>query len=651
MSAGDHRHSDVPAKAPGDYYERAKAMVKACDIVRGFTIPYAANRSIDGKRYYPDDDLPKEIAGVTLDRTVPIHEFAEFLAMNDGMKYPEAHHDVANPAERQAVEEEGGDWKAYCAGFAPVIKQVDREVITRVPQDLDLRPYQDEDDHAVMAELAAAGDKSGGRTMVRKFYSADVVVDGALGPRQIRVVANSGQSDRVKDVLVAKGCKLDNYLRNPIVLAQHNPENPVGNFAPEIKGERVEGVLTFAPAGISAKADEYCGLYKAGVLKTVSVGFQPIDSAPNKDGGELFKEWELLELSCVSVPCDPGALTIARSLETKTDKHSWKCGASRNLPIGGDDAWDGPAASASIFDHCNFDGDSPDVGFARKGFLAYDAANPKLKGSYKLPFAKIVDGHLTAMPSGIRAAASRLPQADIPDDVQTKARAVIDHYEAKMKPKAITAANAPKVKGLQDVCSLAYVLHQLGYLHDDAIRESQVEGDGSKVPAMLANALKVLADVFLAMTAEETAELLAGHDVEIDDDDDYVASAPTPQTKALRAAFSKAGRVLSEENMAHVKGIMKCFGKMMDCRTKALDSHGTTHDALQAFADHIETGTEHAKALMKAAKPKPEDDDENGDGETGEPEGATGAEPDVELAVEAERQKRLREIEIAAMAA
>lgn len=495
--------------------------------------------------------------------------------------------------------------------------------------------------------------------MARKFYSADVISDASLGPREIRVVANSGRSDRVKDILLAKGCKLDNYLKNPIVLFQHDSHVPLGNFMPEIKGEQVEGILKFADAGISAKIDEVCSLYKTGVMKTVSVGFQPIDSAPNKDGGEVFKEWELLELSCVSVPCDPGALTIARAMPgEKAETHSWKVGASRNLPIGGDDAWDGPAAAASIFDHCGFDGDSPDTSFARKGFLAYDAANPKLKGSYKLPFAKIVDGHLTAMPSGIRAAASRLPQADIPDDVQTKARAVIDHYEEKMKGKgtaspankAITLATAPKIKGLQDVCSLAYVLHQLGYLHEDAVRESQVEGDNSKVPAMLANALKVLADAFLAMTAEETAEMLAGHDIDVDEDDAMIAAAPTPQAKAFLSAYAKAGRVLSEENMAHVKGVLKCFGKMMDCRTKALDSHGTTQEALQAFADHIETGTEHAKALMKAAKPKPADTSEEDD-ETGEPEGDTGDEPDVELAAEVERQKRIRDIEIAALAA
>ena len=69
----------------------------------------------------------------------------------------------------------------------------------------------------------------------RKFLSGAVVADAALGERQIRVVANSGKADRVKDVLKASGCKLDNYRLNPIVLADHDPGQPIGNFAPEIK--------------------------------------------------------------------------------------------------------------------------------------------------------------------------------------------------------------------------------------------------------------------------------------------------------------------------------------------------------------------------------------------------------------------------------
>jgi hypothetical protein len=56
------------------------------------------------------------------------------------------------------------------------------------------------------------------------------------------------------------------------------------------------------------------------VMSTVSVGFQPIEYEPNKSGGFDFKEWELLELSCVAVPCDSGAITVARSMHGKSGR-------------------------------------------------------------------------------------------------------------------------------------------------------------------------------------------------------------------------------------------------------------------------------------------------------------------------------------------
>ena len=87
-----------------------------------------------------------------------------------------------------------------------------------------------------------------------------------------------------------------------------------------------------------------------------------------------------------------------------------------------------------MLDAAGFNGDSPDPAKAKRGFLAYDHHNPKLKGSYKLPFADLVGGDLKAYKSGIDAAASRLPDTDIPDDVKTKVRAVIDSYEKRMKP-------------------------------------------------------------------------------------------------------------------------------------------------------------------------------------------------------------------------
>lgn len=52
----------------------------------------------------------------------------------------------------------------------------------------------------------------------------------------------------------------------------------------------------------------------------MSVGFKPVKSEPIRGGGERFLSWILLELSIVSVPCDPGALVIARAMKGKSGR-------------------------------------------------------------------------------------------------------------------------------------------------------------------------------------------------------------------------------------------------------------------------------------------------------------------------------------------
>jgi HK97 family phage prohead protease len=154
--------------------------------------------------------------------------------------------------------------------------------------------------------------------MPLKYTSAPVVLDPTLGERQIMVVASDPTLDRTKDVMRPEGCVLDNYQNNPIVLASHDPTQPIGSAKAAIRNGRVEALIDFAPAGISAKADEFCGLAKAGVLRAVSVGFDPIEYAPNKAGGYDYNKWELMELSLVAVPANPGARIIARAHDPET---------------------------------------------------------------------------------------------------------------------------------------------------------------------------------------------------------------------------------------------------------------------------------------------------------------------------------------------
>jgi phage head maturation protease len=55
--------------------------------------------------------------------------------------------------------------------------------------------------------------------------------------------------------------------------------------------------------------------HKAGVLRALSVGFDPVEVEPNGKGGFNFNKWELLELSIVAVPANPGATVLARWLK------------------------------------------------------------------------------------------------------------------------------------------------------------------------------------------------------------------------------------------------------------------------------------------------------------------------------------------------
>lgn len=248
-----------------------------------------------------------------------------------------------------------------------------------------------------------------------------------------KVVASTSELARDGDVVVPSGLKVANFLRTSAIHFNHNYEYPVAkpvSAALINNGEQLEVEIEWPPDGTSAKSDEVRRLVKADVLRAVSIGFLPLEMEPldpkQPFRGQRILEADLLELSFTGCPADTGAIVTQRSDKGEAD---WKCGASRTLPIDDSDSWDGPAAEKAIFEWAGGEDFSPAK--AKKAFLAYNAAKPKERGSYKLPIATVKDGRLTVPKGAIRAAASRLPQADIPANVQAEARAALDHYEEK----------------------------------------------------------------------------------------------------------------------------------------------------------------------------------------------------------------------------
>lgn len=101
-----------------------------------------------------------------------------------------------------------------------------------------------------------------------------------------------------------------------------------------------------------------------------------------------------------------------------------------NLPLAPrDNQWDAPAADKRVraFFKCQ---DKPNAQY-KKAFLWYDETKSDLFGSYKLPFADVVDGQLKAVYRGLSAAKGRLNQTDIPASDKAKVEEVLRKYYNK----------------------------------------------------------------------------------------------------------------------------------------------------------------------------------------------------------------------------
>ena len=151
-------------------------------------------------------------------------------------------------------------------------------------------------------------------TLIRRTHSAET--------NGTEFILSDETPDRFGDVIASDGWNLDNFQKNPIALFNHKSDFPIGKWADlHVADRSLRGRLELAPPGTSDRIDEIRRLVDAGILRAVSVGFVPRDSRPRDDdgGGHLFTKQELLETSLVSIPANPNAISVAKSLHVSDD--------------------------------------------------------------------------------------------------------------------------------------------------------------------------------------------------------------------------------------------------------------------------------------------------------------------------------------------
>src|SRR2546423_12828726 len=144
--------------------------------------------------------------------------------------------------------------------------------------------------------------------------------------------------DRYQEFISVAGWKLENYRQNPVVQNAHSYcslSDTIGkSLITEIRsaatlthpmgeglGERacgVEGPYLFQRILFAVEENPMAkvayGLYKGGFLNAVSVGFIPLqweNGTKEKGYRRKYLEQELLEVSAISIPANPNALTLA----------------------------------------------------------------------------------------------------------------------------------------------------------------------------------------------------------------------------------------------------------------------------------------------------------------------------------------------------
>lgn len=170
MSSGHFHSSDLPEAEAKSALAQAYRNRRFWEWMKGerfridrdFDIPYLAGYSRSGKIIYADRHLPMSlvVAGkrVNILPFLIVHERTE-KALMDFLEYDYTEaHQVATYAEHLELKRMHISPSAYERALDPYIKADQHEKITKVPIDLDLKPYRDSRDLRLLQRMA---DKTG----------------------------------------------------------------------------------------------------------------------------------------------------------------------------------------------------------------------------------------------------------------------------------------------------------------------------------------------------------------------------------------------------------------------------------------------------------------------------------------------------------
>lgn len=146
--------------------------------------------------------------------------------------------------------------------------------------------------------------------------------------RQFSFLITNETVDRDHEVLLAQGLNKKEFMSNPVVLFNHNPDKVIGNALSLRRSGNGWKASTRIVKNVDYAEDVF-QLLNQGVLRAVSVGFHVIEERSpttldiekfGKSVRNIISKWELYEFSIVAIGSNPEALRKATKNMTITAK-------------------------------------------------------------------------------------------------------------------------------------------------------------------------------------------------------------------------------------------------------------------------------------------------------------------------------------------
>jgi hypothetical protein len=161
--SGHHNHASI-----NDTLVNSRMLIKSVEEIlkrvhldRDHDIPYLAGYSVDRSKIYIDRHLQRVYQDHLghrheVDRFLILHEATEMAMIDTWNLHYQHAHQIALRAEEAALRAAGLEWREYDNFMQQSIKRADSEKITKVPANLDLTPYLDENDNKLIKAMQHA---------------------------------------------------------------------------------------------------------------------------------------------------------------------------------------------------------------------------------------------------------------------------------------------------------------------------------------------------------------------------------------------------------------------------------------------------------------------------------------------------------------